>query len=219
MDEVRLRILLGIVSALITSVGTYYGTSHHYLEKVDSGAREIGSLRIRQQNANERIVDLERKKETLSTQLNVLQREYGILEEKYRKCTTADGITHFQSSFESNWSQHSLSTGQQIRFKLSSSSLYFKLVHVTKSGPIGRIEGCDYPFVMQGAKSPTDGSHAYLLQKGNTLHIQASSRACAEGWTIEYLKDVEDIMIECIEFDVEAQTAILRHRKSFSKEP
>lgn len=219
MEEVKSSLLLTIVSALVTSAGTYFGTSNHYIEKIDLSAREIGSLRINQQKAVEMIGDLERKKETLSTQLNALQGQYIVLEKRYRKCTTADGITHFQSSFESNWSQYSLSTGQQIRFKLSSSSLYFKLVHVTKSGPIGRIEGCDYPFVMQGAKSPTDGPHAYLLQKGNTLHIQASSRACAEGWTIEYLKDVEDIMIECIEFDLEAQTAILRRRKSFSKEP
>lgn len=214
MDDLKTKMMTAVITAAISVSGTYLGAQSYYVDKLDANSREIGVLENKMQQAKKTISDLKHREEIISSQLASLQDQYNVLEKKYHKCTTAEGITKTEPSFDTQWHNATLSTGDNLQFKLSTSSLYLKLIRVTHRGPICKIIGCDNPYITDGFISKTDGSHAYLLRKGNMLRLQASSRTCDEGMLIEDLGDMEEIVIEPKGFDVEKQTAILKYKKT-----
>ena len=185
-----------------------------YCEKLEAKTIESESRLHNLRTAEAQVSALTQEKHRLTDDFNSLQNKYDVLLEDYRKATTADGLTYDGPSTISTWQGISMSTGDRIRFKLASGSLYLHIVRVTEDGPIMRASGCQPRLVDTSFVSERDGPSAYCLHTGKKLHLQVSCKASSQGYLSADLSDLEDVLIICTSFDVKQQEASVKFKKS-----
>lgn len=212
MEEWQIKLIIAIVGVAVSAGGGGVIIHKMYAE-LEAKTIESESRLHKLQAAEAQVSALNQDKHRLTASLNSLQGKYDVLLEDYRKATRADGLTYDGPSFETSWQEAHLSTGDQIRFKLSSASLFLRVIRVTEDGPIVRAFGAVPRLVDPSFVSERDGSFAYLLRPNRQLHLQVSAKASSEGYLSGDLSDLEDVYVICQSFDVKTQKSKLRFRK------
>lgn len=208
-----LPVLIGVAfTGIIGGIPVY----RYYDGRISSLTAENTALSHELSNAKKSISRLNNDIELAIKNKEQLLEQHEILEGKYARCTRTDGITYFCHSIDTRWHESKFETGQSIRFKLTSSSLYLKFTRVSKSGPIISIFGCNSPIIIEGFESKENEHRSFLLNENNRLKIYVSSKICSMGSSAKDLGDVEKIEISCIEYDTDGQYSIVRFRKIFS---
>lgn len=215
MENWQIKLILGILAVVVSASGGGVLVHKMYVDKVEALSAESRERLIRFQDTQEKLAGLTKANQELSQQYQSLQTRYSILEDDYRKATTAQGITYDAPSLDSSWHETEAATGERLRFKLSSSSLYLQIVRVTHDGPVLRASGCTPLPVQSAFLSEADGGNAYLVRPGKSLHLQVSSKGSSEGYLSADLSDLEDIFVICLSHDVKNQKVLLKFRKTF----
>lgn len=213
MDGLKIKLIVGLAPLLLAGAAAV--TRNHYINKIVALNTESQQRLYKLKAAERSVARLQKEREQLSEELRGLREEYKKLREDYRKCTTAEGLTYQGPSTDPAWHEDTLSTGDQLRFKLSSSSCYVKMFRITTRGPIMQILGCKPVAILDNFESASDGAYAYLLRKGKQFRMQVSSRGSAEGYLSSDLSDLECITIICQDYDVKQQTADFKFMKRF----
>ncbi len=215
MEGWQIKLVTGLLAAGVATGGGALGVHKFYAEKLEAKAAESQQRLDQLRAAESRNDSLQEDLVVLNHEHKALREKHQILEEDYRKATTADGVTYDGPSTDESWHEAEIATGDQIRFKLSSGSLYLRLVRVTHDGPIVQATGCLPRLVDSTFVSERDGTSAYLLRKDKELHLQVSCKASTESYLTADLSDLEDVRVSCRSFEVKNQRASLRFRKCF----
>ena len=213
MESWQTRLILRLMGVAVIAGSGGAVTHRIYVEKLEAKTIESEDRLHRLQMAETEISGLRQDQERLTANLAALQKTYDVLLEDYHKATRADGLTYDGPSDETSWQEVQVATGDQIRFKLSSASLYLRVTRVTDEGPILRAFGAAPRLVDPSFMSERDGSAAYLLRPEKELHLQVSAKGSEEGYLNADLSDLEDVFMVCQSFDVKTQKAALKFRK------
>jgi hypothetical protein len=213
MEEWQIKLIIGIIGAVVAAGGGGVLVHKMYAEKLEAKTIESESRLHKLREAKIKVSTLTQEKQRLTVDLKSLKGKYDVLLEDYRRATRADGLTYDGPSLEASWQEALISTGDKIRFKLSTASLFLQIARVTHDGPIARAQGAVPRLVDPSFLSGRDGEFAYLLRLERQLHLQVSGRASADGYLSGDLSDLEDVFVVCQAFDVKKQTCILRFRK------
>lgn len=215
MQGWQIQIMSGLIAGTLAAGGGTLGVHKYYSNKLEAKIAESQQRLDQLKAAESRIDSLQKEFGAMNRQYQALREKNQILKEDYRKATTADGLTYDGPSTDVSWHEEELATGDRIRFKLSSASLYLRLVRVTHDGPIVKAAGCMPRLVDSSFVSERDGTCAYLLRKDKQLQLQVSSNASDQGYLMADLSDLEDVFVSCLSFDVKNQRASIRFRKCF----
>ncbi len=214
MEEWQIRLIVGILVGVGSASGGGVLVHKMYAEKVEALSAESRERLLRLQDTEEKLAELAKSHQDLTLKFESLRAKYTVLEEDYRKATTAQGMTYDGPSLDSSWHETEVATGDRLRFKLSSASLYLQVVRITHDGPVIRATGCTPHLVDPAFVSANDGAHAYLLRRERELHLQVSPSGTAAGYLSADLSDLEDIYVLCLSHDVKSQRASLKFRQT-----
>jgi hypothetical protein len=213
MEYWQIKLILAIVGVAVSAGGGGVVVHKMYAEKLEAKTIESEDRLHRLQVAQSENSALREDQERLTANLTALQGKYDVLLKDYNKATRADGLTYDGPSDQRSWQEVEVSTGDQIRFKLSSASLYMRVSRVTHEGPIVRASGAIPRLVDPSFVSERDGSFAYLLRPERELHLQVSGKGSVEGYLSADLSDLEDVSMVCQSFDVKTQKATIKFQK------
>ena len=208
------KVITDILTAIVTSfvVGLISGGLPIYLILAEYRGENV-SLKRDLEGANQEMSKMRSNIDDLQNKYTTIKTENDLLVEKYSKCTNLRGMTILASSYDSRWQEINLNTGDQLRFKLVSSSLDLKIVRITARGPILKIYGCNNAIVLEGFASPEDGDNAYVLNRNCSLYVHGSNAICLQGKMIKNYGDLEEFAIKCLDFNVDEQNASIKYRR------
>ncbi len=209
MDDNAARViiaLIGLFATLLSSYVTHRVTADGSTAKIEALSRQAERAQADLDHAQSELSVLAPENERL---------EKALLEvtEKWKRCTTPGEVLVTSPSIADEWFVADAKTGDQIRFKLSSSSAFIQVVRVTKDGPIVELRGCEQPGILEGLRSPQDGRNAFLIPRGSGLTFSVSSECCEHGLATCSLRGLEQVDIVALEYDVDSQEARLKYRK------
>lgn len=214
MDNVKTNIIIGIISVLFSGLGGYF-------------SREPKVIRITRESEQRkaRIITLEKEKSILQSlysnleyKQTELQNSYNILYSKYQKCISPAGAIFQIGSFDFYTTyQNEFTTNDILEFKIVSTSIFIKIIRISKRGPVIKIDGCEYYLTENGINSTNDGKHAFYLPTSRPFYIKYSLKSCVEGNASISKDDIEVIQISVIDFDVEEQQTKLEYKRTLYK--
>ncbi len=218
MEDIKGRLITGIISSII--VGTISVATTRLTQDSKYG-KQIEDLSTHKTRNEILVSELQQKNFTLSSQLSEkdktlsnLQKQYSDLEKKYLKCITSEGSTFTIGSFDTELHHDTLRTNDILDFKLTSSSVSFKIVRVSDRGPILLISGCNYFLTENETKSYNDGENCFLLEQRKPLKVKLSPRSCSMGYSQFNEKELEQISIENIFFNHEKQVVNFKYSRT-----
>jgi len=209
----QIKLIVVLVGAAVSAAGGGVAVHRMYAEKLEAKTIESEDRLHKLQATEAEISRLRQDQERLAANLKALQNKHNELLEDYRKATRADGLTYEGPSTQTSWQEVQLSTGDRIRFKLSSASLYLHVTRISDEGPILTASGLEPQLADPTFVSEQDGPFAYLLRPEKELHLQVSVKGSEEGYLSADLSDLEDVFAVCLAFDVKTQKATLKFRK------
>ena len=211
LDPLQKKILIPIISALLTGTATYVGQSKKYEPQVERLALSKGKLESTVINQKSEINTLNRTIQDFSHKYKILESDYEILFEKYSKIISSEGVVYRIGSFDfNNYQSKVLRTNDEIEFRVTSGSINVKLLRISDRGPIIKISGLDYYLTYNGIKSPTDGSNCYLLSLNNSFNVKYSSASRNRGNKYIVDGELEVISLEIESYDTDNQTAQIK---------
>jgi hypothetical protein len=199
-------------ATILSAVISHYATVHY--GTTDGGATERERLRHQAEQANQELSATKASLLGVETKLSELQVGFDATKMKYEKCTRLVGRTFTSSSTDTSPSEEKVETGDNIEFKLTSSSMSAHVNRITPDGPVFVLNNCAKPGILKAIKSESDGDHAYLIRRGEKLEFSVSSRCCEQGIGLCDASDLEKIVIECLEFDTEKQESVIRYGRT-----
>ena len=200
-----IKVIFAVVSLLLNIFGgnAYLDLLNRHEQTVSEKQQYQSALYVAQQDISRLNTDLAKEREQLR-----------ILQEKYNKAISTEGASMPVEIFPNNTSvEKPISTGMSLKFELSASSVYVKMVRVTKEGAALQIEGCEKPFITGVSTLPIDGKVAYLLRNTETFTMQVSTICCREGLVKCEDPDLDEVIIQSVNFDVDNQRATLKYQK------
>ena len=226
MDDLRNRIIATILGAIFGGLTT--GGIAALTDKTDETVKrneflttENARLKSTLSNKESRISFLEnqlntseKNYKTLNFQFQELTAEYQILDNKYKKCISSNGLTENIGSIDLKSYSRQFRTGDNLKFDLTSTPLEIKFVRVSDRGPIMEICNCLNYLTLNSTAITSSNENQYLLQLGKSTKIRFTVKSCENEDAIEP-SELEEIEIKLIDFNTQEQTFHLQYHRDF----
>ncbi|MCK5136636.1 MAG: hypothetical protein KAR19_12660 [Bacteroidales bacterium] len=218
MEGMKINLIIAIIGAIVTStisgVSTYVSQDNKFGEQIENLSKESNSKGHQIEILTDENSTLKNEINSKTESHNALMAEHNDLKVKYARCISSEGSITAVGTIDTRVYQGQLKTGDELEFKLTSSSLFIKIIRVSDSGPIISIAGCENYVTVNEVRMPMNNENHYLIKPQSPLRVRFTVGSCEDNENIEP-SQVEEIILLLRQFNVDEQTIQLEYNRKF----